>query len=196
MINKEIVDTLSGEFRARLCPLEAIKALRGIENGYNPNQLNSALFPVGRSEVLRRLIEFGYVKLLLTLLGGVEIHVEARDTFASEMDRQFIELIDEVLKEQRQEITAVSDERGVWVTAPDFLLDLVLPAISQIHSEFELTANQFHDLFLAANGNKESLFLNAKGASRASNAIMCWVASNMGIPMGYGIDGNQITGVS
>lgn len=195
MIQKEIIDTLSSEFKARLCPLDAIKSFNNARRGYDLTALDTILFPVSRPEVLRSLLDFGYTDLLHTLLSKIEIHQNAFDTFLSEIDTQFLELIEKVLKEQSGQITISADQRGLLAKAPNFLLDFSLPAISQIHSEVELHSNQFHDLLRTVGGRTEMLFLNAKGASRASNAIMCWVASNMGIPMDYGLRINQTIGV-
>lgn len=194
-MQNEIIKTIILEFKSRLGPLEAIRGLKAVGTGYDLNQPNRLLFPITRAEILRTLIDYEYPELIHQILKNIEIHDGCRDTFSSEMDDGYIALVNEILKEQRQAITISNVEAGFSIEAPNFLLDFSLPAISQIHSEFELTTNHLYDSLQAVGGNKEQLFLNSKGASRASNAIMCWLAGRMEIPLSSGIEQKQLIGV-
>ncbi len=198
MLPDSVFSDVSRHINARLGPIELIRIINQLESGdppYDPHRIESVLFPCANRAVFDFFLRADYADLIARLMKSIHIEPRAMDVFLSEIDDRYLKIFSATLPQQVTQVKIDSDANNIRfiVTAPEFLLDFSLPAISQFHSEMDHVAANMLQWLDAVDGNTSMLFLNAKGASFLSNFSQNWIADKLGIPLGG--PANAITGV-
>ena len=188
MLPDSVISDVSRHINARLGPIELIRVINQLESGnpaYDPHRIESILFPCANRAVFDFFLRSDYAGLIASLMESIRVEPGTMDVFLSEIDERYMKIFSASLQQQvtQVKIEPDADHARFIVTAPEFLLDFSLPAISQFHSEMDLVAANTLKWLDAVGGNTSMLFLNAKGASFLSNFSQIWIADKLGVPL-------------
>ncbi|WP_425618995.1 hypothetical protein NA78x_002722 [Anatilimnocola sp. NA78] len=174
---------------SRLCVIDFIYKFRELQvPGYNPHAPATLILPINQAPALTPLFESDYAALIQAVCNRVTISSHSLDAFRSELDDETVSFFIEAISVQRTRVSVIADPaRHAYVVAlPDFLSDLILPALSQMHTAVVAQCCHFAEMIAARGGNAARIFLNARASSAFSMFILTWVANRMSVPLRFG----------
>lgn len=177
-----VLRRLYAEFSARFCALD-IK--RVSEYDFRQNERNATLFchiATNQQTNIQFLMENGYHQLIIDLLLNCELTdnlKEASKPFVDE--KSFYDIKEAFQQAQTQHITYAWEEDGLYISASEMLVDIVLFPSSQFHVNIINALDTFKK-YISAGGSPTNLFLNSQSPSFFTQFSDFWVATKLGIP--------------
>lgn len=169
---------------SQFCIIDFIYQSKKIEfKDYNINEISTLIFPFDNKDVYTALKKASYTSLLEKIIRMVKLNDECIDIYRSEMGDELLELFKLAMEKQKESISISSDDEKLILVLriPDFISDLYLPLLSQLHTEITLICGQFLDFVANDEAGKMNVFLDPKSATPYSRFIEMWVGSALGI---------------
>ena len=123
-----------------------------------------------------------YKNLICEVVKRIQIPESCLDIFKSEFDDELIMIFLVSLRDLTKVVTIEEHSKGYIVHCPIMISDLIMPVLSRLHSEIIYIFEEFNGYINAVSGNKDMLFLNAKGYNAVSQFSQMFVASELGLP--------------
>jgi hypothetical protein len=165
----------------RLCTKEFLDKTRELENPkYNRDTEAILVLPIKRP-AFEHLKNIPYAKLVKDVCARLEIGKHSVDSFRSELDDSLLSFYVTSIRKHRHQIRVEFDDTrpALLLAVPDLISDLILPPLSQLHSE--VVENCIHFARIMSLG--ACVFLNARTSSVFRQFILTWLAVHMGVPL-------------
>lgn len=179
--NELFMKRLYNEFSARFCALD-IK--RVSEYDFSQNDVNSILFlPINenRRTNIPFLFENGYHLLIIDILKNCELTDSLKEASKPFVDEKTFFGIKEAFKIAQTLLTYVWKEDGLYISAPEMFVDIVLYPSSQFHSNV-INAFEIFKNYIDVNGfPAKNIFLNSKSPSFFTQFSEFWIADKLAI---------------
>ncbi len=148
---------------------------------FNFEENDPFFLPINESQK-SQIYKSNYQKILLKIIRNIQIPKSCIDIFRSEFDDELVMIFIVALRDQTKQVTIEEHDVGYKLNCPAMISDLIMPLLSQFHSEVLTTFENLSDYIKAVDGNTDSLFLNAKNSNPVSQYIQLWVSKELDIP--------------
>lgn len=180
--NNIVFERLCAEFSARFSALD-IKKVSNYD--LRQNEENAILFchiATNQQTNIQLLMENGYHRLIIDLLLNCELTDNLKEASKPFVNEKAFYDIKEAFHQAQKHCSYAWEEDGLYISASEILVDIVLFPVSQFHTQIINSLDRFRE-FIEIGGSPTMFFLNSQSPSFFTQFSDFWVANILGIPV-------------
>lgn len=182
IINEDLFGEFCRHMSASINVVDVLHKLDQLEPEMVLSEDDPSILVRHDSELFSLLKEFEYAAFVEAFVGRLRIEECCHDVFLSEVEKDAFSIFVEGFKQLAPRTKVEVTEDGFVVHSALLIADLILPIISRVHEQVLYELAHFIKMLKAVEGNRQSLFLNAKSPTPESQYILLWVAQKLKIP--------------